>query len=48
MTLREILGNPISREEALELIKSSEEAYETFLNFPEKYREEILEFMQGN
>uniref|UniRef100_UPI0040564324 PD-(D/E)XK nuclease family transposase n=1 Tax=Agathobacter sp. TaxID=2021311 RepID=UPI0040564324 len=48
MTLKDILGNPISREEALERIQTSETAYEKFCSFSEKDQEDILGFMQGN
>lgn len=47
MTLREILGTPIDKEEALNRIKSSKIAYEIFKGFSEKNQEDILGFIQG-
>ena len=47
MTLREILGTPIDREEALNRIKSSKIAYEIFKGFSKKNQEDILGFIQG-
>ena len=47
MTLKDILGASISREEALERIRSSERAYEEFCDFSERDRERILEFIEG-
>ena len=47
MTLTEILGAPINREEALDRIKSSKIAYEIFKGFSEKNQENILGFIQG-
>lgn len=48
MTLKDILGESIGREDALAIIKSSESAYDEFCDFSEKYQEEILAFVQGN
>lgn len=48
MTIKEILGEQISREEALACIKESESAYEEFCDLTEKNQNDILEFMQGN
>lgn len=48
MTLQEILGEQISREEALARIKESESAYEEFCDLTEKNQNDILEFIQGN
>ena len=47
MTLKDILGEPISREDALDRIKSSEIAYEEFCDLSEKDQEDILGFIQG-
>lgn len=47
MTLKDILGAPIEREEALDRIKSSKVAYEMFTEFSEKDQEDILGFIQG-
>ncbi len=47
-TLKDILGCTISREAALTLVKSSPDIYEIFLGFPQKYQEQVLEFIQGN
>ncbi len=47
MTLKDILGNPISREEALDRIKASETAYEEFCDLSEKDQDDILGFIQG-
>ena len=48
MTLQEILGEQISREEALACIKECESAYEEFCDLTEKNQNDILEFIQGN
>lgn len=48
MTLQEILGEQISREEAFALIQESESAYEEFCDLSEKNRNDILDFIQGN
>lgn len=48
VTLREIIGDPIEREEALAILKSNQQAYEKFLTFEEKHQEDILAFVQGN
>lgn len=47
ITLSDILGNSISKEEALTLIKSSQKAYELYSEFPEDVQEEVLAFIQG-
>ena len=47
MTLKDILGKPISREKALERIKENENAYEEFCDLSEKDQEDILGFIQG-
>ena len=47
MTLQEVLGEQISREEALARIQESESAYEEFCDLTEKNREDILAFIQG-
>lgn len=47
MLLQDILGDRIEREEALERIRSSNIAYETFMGFSEKDQEDILGFIQG-
>ena len=46
-TLQDALQEPMSREKALQVIKSSPEAYATFLEFPIEHQERILEFIQG-
>lgn len=48
MTLKEILGEQISHQDALQIIKSSEMAYRLFLTFGEKEQEDIISFIQGN
>ena len=48
LTLKEILGNPLSQEEALTLIKSDSDAYTKYLEFKPHEKEHVLEFIQGN
>jgi len=48
MTLKDILGEAISRKEALDVIKQSDFAYSKFCEFSEKNQEDILGFVQGN
>lgn len=48
MTLKDILGEPIGREDALAIIKSSESAFDEFCDLSEKNQEDILAFVQGN
>jgi len=48
VTLQDILGETISREEAMSLIKSNTETYNIFLDFSERHQEDVLEFIQGN
>ncbi|MBQ2901214.1 MAG: PD-(D/E)XK nuclease family transposase [Agathobacter sp.] len=45
--LKEILGEPISREEALQIIQSDYTAYLLFQDFPADYQNQVLEFIQG-
>ena len=45
--LSEILGSPISRQEALHLLKSCPEAHEKFQTFPKEFQTRALEFIQG-
>ena len=47
MTIKDILGEPISREQALTRIKKDASVYEKFLDLSEKAREDILGFIQG-
>lgn len=48
MTLKDILGEPISRDEALDIIMQSEMAYYKFCELSNKSQEDILAFVQGN
>ena len=48
MKLHEIIGAQKSREEALEILKSSEWAYKEFSTFKREHQEDILAFIQGN
>lgn len=48
LTLQDILGKPISREKALSIIKSDPIAYQDFQNYESKYKEHVLDFIQGN
>lgn len=48
MTLKDILGEPISRDEALDIIMQSETAYYKFCKLSNKNQEDILAFVQGN
>lgn len=48
MTLKDILGEQVSRKEAIKIIMQSESAYSKFREFTEKHQEDILEFIQGN
>lgn len=48
VTLQDILGETISREKAIALIKSSVTAHDIFSDFSERHQEEVLEFIQGN
>lgn len=48
MTLKDILGESISRQEAFDIIKESEAAYDEFCDLSEKDQEDVLEFIQGN
>lgn len=48
MTLKDILGDPISREEAIDIIRASESAFDEFCDLSEKDQEDILAFVQGN
>ena len=47
MKLKDILGMPIDREEALNRIKSSKTAYDIFQGFSIQNQEDILGFIQG-
>lgn len=47
MTLKEILGAPLTRDEAIEIIQEDDFVYDDFLDLPEKEREDIVEFIQG-
>lgn len=46
-SLKEILGNSLSHEEALDLLKSHPDAYTKYLKFEHIYQEQVLEFIQG-
>ena len=45
--LKKALKEPISRSEALQIIKSDPQAHAMFIEFPTDYQEKILEFIQG-
>ena len=45
--LHEILGDPISRDEALQIIRSDFTANKIFQDFPADYQDQVLEFIQG-
>ena len=47
-TLRNILGEPISRTEALKLIQDSPIANDIFHRFSKEHQENLLSFIQGN
>ncbi len=47
VTLSNLFGEQISREEALSLLQQDSEAYETFLTFPLVEQENVLSFIQG-
>jgi len=47
-TLREILGEPISRTDALSLIQENPLAHEKFIHFSKEHQENLLAFIQGN
>ena len=47
LNLSDALGDSISEEEALSLIKSEPDAYERFQDFAPNDRKTILEFIQG-
>ena len=47
LNLSDALGNSISEDEALSLIKSELEAYERFQSFAPNDRKNLLEFIQG-
>ena len=42
-----IFGEKISREEAMQRIRSDRSSYEKFLAFPDGFREEVLDFYEG-
>lgn len=46
-TLSDILGEELSREEAVDMISRDFETYQTYLTFPEDVQQNILEFIQG-
>ena len=48
INLIKALGEPITREMALQCIKSDPLAYNQFLNFPIEHQEILLSFIQGN
>lgn len=45
--LSEILGAPITQQEAITTSKSCPEAYERFQTFPKEFQTQVLEFLQG-
>lgn len=45
--LTEIFGTPISREDALRVLRNDPVAYHHFLDFPPEHQEKVLEFIQG-
>ena len=47
MSLKEIIGEPIDRMEAISVLKSNQQAYETFLTFEKNHQEDIIAFVQG-
>ena len=47
LKLNEILGDTLSREEALRIIKTEPQAYRQFQEFPAEYQNQVLEFIQG-
>jgi hypothetical protein len=47
-TLRNILGDPISREAAMDLIQKSPSTLQKFLQFSKEHQENLLAFIQGN
>ena len=47
ITLSNLFGDQISREEALSLLQQDSETYETFLTFPLVEQENVLSFIQG-
>lgn len=46
--LEKALGEPITREDALQLLQGNKETYFRFLNFPLEHQELLLSFIQGN
>ncbi len=46
--LSDILGNQISKDHALALIKSKPDSYETFAAMPDDFKESILDFLSGS
>ena len=46
--LKKILGEPITRDQALQVIKENANAYKKFLDFPLEHQEILLSFVQGN
>lgn len=46
--LKRILGDPISREEAFQILKENPEVYSQYLDFPLEHQRLILSFIQGN
>jgi len=45
--ISDVLGEPISREDALQIIRNDYQAYIQFQDFPEEHQEQVLEFIQG-
>ena len=48
MTLKDIIGEPISYEDAISILKSNDLTYHKFLSFDVKHQEDIIAFIQGN
>lgn len=46
-TIADILGKPLSEEEAYDLLRSDLESYRTYLTFPEEERQKLLSFVMG-
>ena len=47
-TLSNILGEPLSREQVLTLLRKDAKTYRTFQGFPPEEQEKLLSFMEGN
>ena len=47
ITLSDILGDSISKEDALAIIKSNQKAWQLFTDFPDEEQEKLITFIQG-